>query len=243
MTEWNSNMVVDKTLDKYLADIIFATACNGFEYNRDMERYQLKVSHVTAQMFGNMAERACEFGKKLTIESVNTLLSWTQEDAFYYDKIQYSLPVSLLLNGESIRIRFLYNESSYFVDLMKMTESEFLILQTDFGYLHNRNYMQIFASDSIAEDKTVYIPSCGYVDVVQAWLVKPLDYHCYADWHYMRNLWRFDVNKNLWNVYNSLSEFVNERTSWDSFLKMMDVFCKNGLSTFVFRMMLNSIKR
>lgn len=235
-------MAVDKTLDKYLADIIFATTCYGFEYNRELERYQLKVSHVTEQMFGNMADRACDVGKKITVESVNTLLLWTSKDAFYYDEIQYSLPVALLLNGESVRINFLYNGNVYFADLMKMTESEFLVLQTDFGYLHNRNFMQIYADDNIGKDGAVYISSCGHVDVVQAWLVKPLDYHCYADWHFMRNLWRFDVNENLWYVYNLLSEFVNKQTSWESFLKMMDVFCKNGLSTFVFRMMLNSIK-
>ena len=236
-------MVVDKTLDRYLADIIFTTTCNGFEYNRDMERYQLKVSHITEQMFGNMADRACDIKKKLTVESVNTLLLWTQKDAFYYDEIQYSLPVSLLINGEAIRIRFLYNGNVYFADLMKMTESEFIVLQTDFGNLHNQKFMQIYANDTIGENEAVFIPSCGHINIVKACLLKPLDYYSYADWHFMRNLWRFDVNENLWHVYNSLSEFVDERISWDSFQKMMDVFCKNGLSTFVFRLMLNSIKR
>lgn len=165
------------------------------------------------------------------------------KNAFYYDEIQYSLPVSLLINGEAIRIRFLYNGNVYFADLMKMTESEFIVLQTDFGNLHNQKFMQIYANDTIGENEAIFIPSCGHINIVKACLLKPLDYYSYADWHFMRNLWRFDVNENLWHVYNSLSEFVDERISWDSFQKMMDVFCKNGLSTFVFRLMLNSIKR
>lgn len=235
-------MVVDKTLDKHLADIIFTFACYGFEYNQVMERYQLKVSHVTEQMFSNMADKACDIGKKLTSESVNTLLLWTQKDAFYYEEIQYSLPVTLLLNGESVRIKFLYKGNGFFADLMKMTESEFLVLHTDFEYLHNRNCMQIYTDDTIGTDESIYISSCGNINVVQVWLIKPLDYHSYADWYFMRNLWRYNVSENLWYVYNLLSDFLKKRTSFKSFLSMMDVFCKNGLSTFVFRMMLNSIK-
>lgn len=235
-------MVVDKTLDKKLADIIFTSACNGFEYDQVMERYQLKVCHVTEQMFGNMANRACEIGKRLTAEAVNTLLLWTQKDAFYYDEILYSLPVALLVNGESIRIRFRYNGKDYFAVLMKMTDSEFLVQQTDFEYLRNRCFIQIYTDENIGKDESIYISSCGLVGIVQAWLAKPLDYHSYADWHFMRNLWRYNVNENLWHAYNSLSEFVSKRTTWEMFLNIMDDFCKNGLSTFVFRMMLNSIK-
>lgn len=235
-------MVVDRTLDKYLADIIFATACCGFEYNSSIKRYQLKVGHITEQMFYNMADQACRIGKKLTVESVNALLQWTYKNAFYYDEIQYSLPVSLLVNGESIRIRFLYNGNECFVDLMKMTESEFLILKTNFGILHRQQFMQIYANDNIGKGHIIYIPSYGNAVVLQTWLVRPLDYHNYADWHFMRDLWRYNVSENIWYAYNSLSEFVNGHISWGEFLTVIDLFNKNGLSTFVFRMMLNSLE-
>ena len=236
-------MVVDKTLDKYLADIIFTIACNGFEYDSDIKRYQLKVCHITEQMFNNMADKASDIGKKLTIESVNSLLQWIQKDAFYCDEILYSLPISLFVNGESIRVKFNYNGTGYFADLMKMTESEFLVLQTDLKLLKEQRFMQIYANDNMGKDETVYISSVGNVIVSQAWLLKPLDYHSYADWHFMRDLWRNNVADNLWHAYNVLVEFANMRITWDKFMNIMNLFNNNGLSTFVFRMMLNSINR
>lgn len=236
-------MVVDKTLDKHLADIIFTATCNGFEYDSDINRFQLKVSHITEQMFNNMADQASDIGKKLTIESVNSLLQWIQKDAFYCDEILYSLPISLFVNGESIRVKFNYNGRDYFADLMKMTESEFLILQTDLKLLKEQRFMQIYANDNMGKDETVYISSVGNVKVSQAWLLKPLDYHSYADWHFMRDLWRNNVTDNLWHAYNVLVEFANMRITWDKFMNIMNLFNNNGLSTFVFRMMLNSINR
>lgn len=236
-------MVVDKTLDKYLADIIFTTTCNGFEYDSDINRFQLKVSHITEQMFNNMADKASDIGKKLTIESVNSLLQWIQKDAFYCDEILYSLPISLFVNGESIRVKFNCNGLGCYADLMKMTESEFLVLQTDLKLLKEQRFMQIYANDNMGKGETVYISSVGNVIVSQAWLLKPLDYHSYADWHFMRDLWRNNVADNLWHAYNVLVEFANVRITWDRFMKIMNLFNDNGLSTFVFRMMLNSINR
>ena len=236
-------MVVDKTLDKHLADIIFTTTCNGFEYDSDINRFQLKVSHITEQVFNNMADQASDIGKKLTIESGNSLLQWIQKDAFYCDEILYSLPISLFVNGESIRVIFNYNGRGYFADLMKMTESEFLILQTDLKLLKEQRFMQIYANDNMGKDETVYISSVGNVMVSQAWLLKPLDYHSYADWHFMRDLWRNNVTDNVWHAYNVLVEFANMRINWDKFMNIMNLFNNNGLSTFVFRMMLNSINR
>ena len=89
-------MVVDKTLDKYLADIILTMTCNGFEYNSEIKRYQLRISHITESIFNNMADRASVIGKKLTVEMVNTLLEWTQKDVFYCEELLYTLPVKLL---------------------------------------------------------------------------------------------------------------------------------------------------
>ena len=158
-------MVVDKTLDKYLADIIFTTTCNGFEYDSDINRFQLKVSHITEQMFNNMADKASDIGKKLTIESVNSLLQWIQKDAFYCDEILYSLPIPLFVNGESIRVKFNCNGLDCFADLMKMTESEFLVLQTDLKLLKEQRFMQIYANDNMGKGETVYISSVGNVIV------------------------------------------------------------------------------
>ena len=121
-------MVVDKTLDKYLADIILTMTCNGFEYNSEIKRYQLRISHITESIFNNMADRASVIGKKLTVEMVNTLLEWTQKDVFYCEELLYTLPVKLLGYGEAIRIKFQYDGRTIFADLMKMTESEFLVL-------------------------------------------------------------------------------------------------------------------
>ena len=71
-------MVVDKTLDKYLADIILTMTCNGFEYNSEIKRYQLRISHITESIFNNMADRASDYGKKLSVVIVYTLLDLTQ---------------------------------------------------------------------------------------------------------------------------------------------------------------------
>ena len=103
--------------------------------------------------------------------------------------------------------------------------------------------MQIYANDNMGKDETIYISSVGNIIVSQAWLLKPLDYHSYADWHFMRDLWRNNVADNLWHAYNVLVEFANMRITWEKFLNILNIFNKNGLSTFVFRMMLNSIKR
>ena len=236
-------MVVDKTLDKHLADIIFTSTCNGFEYDTDIKRFHLKVSHISEQMFNNMANRASKIGKQLTIESVNSLLQWIQKDAFYCDEILCSLPVSLFVNGETIRIRINYKGNAFFTDLMKMTDTEFLILQTDFEQLKEQRLMQIYANDNIGKGEIVYISMIGNVEIFQVWLLKPLNYHSYADWHFMRDLWRNNVADNLWHAYNALVEFANMRITWETFLNIMNVFLKNGLSTFAFRMMLNSINR
>lgn len=236
-------MVVDKTLDKYLADIVLSKICNGFEYNSEIKRYQLKISHITEPMFKNMANRASVIGKTLTVETVNTLLEWTQKDAFYCEEFLYSLPVKLLGCGEAIRIRCQHDGIAHFADLMKMTESEFLVLQTDLKILKEQQVMQIYANDNIGKGESVYIPSYGKVKVLQSWILMPLEYHYYADWHFMRDLWRYNVVDNLWFTYNALTEFINMRITWEKFINIMDLFKKNGLSTFVFRMMLNSMKR
>ena len=131
-------MVVDKTLDKYLADIILTMTCNGFEYNSEIKRYQLRISHITESIFNNMADRASAIGKKLTVEMV----------------------------------------------LMKMTESEFLVLRTDLRILKEQQVMQIYANDNIGKGESIYISSYGNVKVLQSWILMPLEYHYYADWHY-----------------------------------------------------------
>lgn len=236
-------MVVDKTLDKYLADIILTMTCNGFEYNSEIKRYQLRISHITEFIFNNMADRASVIGKKLTVEMVNTLLEWTQKDVFYCEELLYTLPIKLLGYGETIRIKFQYDGRTNFADLMKMTESEFLVIQTDLRILKEQQVMQIYANDNIGKGESIYIPSYGNVKVLQSWILMPLEYHYYADWHFMRDLWRFNVADNLWFTYNALTEFINMRITWEKFINIMDLFKKNGLSTFVFRMMLNSMKR
>lgn len=144
-------MVVDKTLDKYLADIILTMTCNGFEYNSEIKRYQLRISHITESIFNNMADRASAIGKKLTVEMVNTLLEWTQKDVFYCEELLYTLPVKLLGYGEAIRIKFQYDGRTIFADLMKMTESEFLVLRTDLRILKEQQVMQIYANDNIGK--------------------------------------------------------------------------------------------
>ena len=126
---------------------------------------------------------------------------------------------------------------------MKMTDTEFLILQTDFEQLKEQRLMQIYANDNIGKGEIVYISMIGNVEIFQVWLLKPLNYHSYADWHFMRDLWRNNVADNLWHAYNALVEFANMRITWEIFLNIMNVFLKNGLSTFAFRMMLNSINR
>lgn len=236
-------MVVDKTLDKYLADIILTMTCNGFEYNSEIKRYQLRISHITESIFNNMADRASVIGKKLTVEMVNTLLEWTQKDVFYCEELLYTLPVKLLGYGEAIRIKFQYDGRTNFADLMKMTESEFLVLQTDLRILKEQQVMQIYANDNIGKGESIYISSYGNVKVLQSWILMPLEYHYYADWHFMRDLWRYNVVDNLWFTYKALTEFINMHITWEKFINIMDLFKKNGLSTFVFRMMLNSMKR
>ena len=236
-------MVVDKTLDKYLADIILTMTCNGFEYNSEIKRYQLRISHITESIFNNMADRASAIGKKLTVEMVNTLLEWTQKDVFYCEELLYTLPVKLLGYGEAIRIKFQYDGRTIFADLMKMTESEFLVLRTDLRILKEQQVMQIYANDNIGKGESIYISSYGNVKVLQSWILMPLEYHYYADWHFMRDLWRYNVVDNLWFTYNVLTEFINMHITWEKFINIMDLFKKNGLSTFVFRMMLNSMKR
>lgn len=236
-------MVVDKTLDKYLADIILTMTCNGFEYNSEIKRYQLRISHITESIFNNMADRASAIGKKLTVEMVNTLLEWTQKDVFYCEELLYTLPVKLLGYGEAIRIKFQYDGRTIFADLMKMTESEFLVLRTDLRILKEQQVMQIYANDNIGKGESIYISSYGNVKVLQSWILMPLEYHYYADWHFMRDLWRYNVVDNLWFTHNALTEFINMHITWEKFINIMDLFKKNGLSTFVFRMMLNSMKR
>lgn len=236
-------MVVDKTLDKYLADIILTMTCNGFEYNSEIKRYQLRISHITESIFNNMADRASAIGKKLTVEMVNTLLEWTQKDVFYCEELLYTLPVKLLGYGEAIRIKFQYDGRTIFADLMKMTESEFLVLRTDLRILKEQQVMQIYANDNIGKGESIYISSYGNVKVLQSWILMPLEYHYYADWHFMRDLWRYNVVDNLWFTCNALTEFINMHITWEKFINIMDLFKKNGLSTFVFRMMLNSMKR
>lgn len=236
-------MVVDKTLDKYLADIILTMTCNGFEYNSEIKRYQLRISHITESIFNNMADRASAIGKKLTVEMVNTLLEWTQKDVFYCEELLYTLPVKLLGYGEAIRLKFQYDGRTIFADLMKMTESEFLVLRTDLRILKEQQVMQIYANDNIGKGESIYISSYGNVKVLQSWILMPLEYHYYADWHFMRDLWRYNVVDNLWFTYNELTEFINMHITWEKFINIMDLFKKNGLSTFVFRMMLNSMKR
>ena len=186
-------MVVDKTLDKYLADIILTMTCNGFEYNSEIKRYQLRISHITESIFNNMADRAFAIGKKLTVEMVNTLLEWTQKDVFYCEELLYTLPVKLLGYGEAIRIKFQYDGRTIFADLMKMTESEFLVLRTDLRILKEQQVMQIYANDNIGKGESIYISSYGNVKVLQSWILMPLEYHYYADWHFMRDLWRYNV--------------------------------------------------
>lgn len=236
-------MVVDKTLDKYLADIILTMTCNGFEYNSEIKRYQLRISHITESIFNNMADRASAIGKKLTVEMVNTLLEWTQKDVFYCEELLYTLPVKLLGYGEAIRIKFQYDGRTIFADLMKMTESEFLVLQTDLRILKEQQVMQIYVNDNIGKGESIYISSYGNVKVLQSWILMPIEYHYYADWHFMRDLWRYNVVDNLWFTYNALTEFINMHITWEKFINIMNLFKKNGLSTFVFRMMLNSMKR
>ena len=238
---WSLIMAVDKTLDKYLANIIFTNACVGFGYSSGTKRFQLKVAGITERIFENMADRASAIGRRLTEESVNLLLQWTQKDALCYDEILSPLPVFLLLNGESVRIKFEYQGNAYFADLMKMTESEFLILQTDLVGLKEQRAMQIYPDGNIGNGEPVYVPSCGNVMALQSWILKPLDYHCYAAWHFMQDLWRHEITDNLWHTYNALTDFVSTRVSWENFLKIMAKFNENGLSTFVFRMMLNSL--
>ena len=174
-----------------------------------------------------MADRASAIGKKLTVEMVNTLLEWTQKDVFYCEELLYTLPVKLLGYGEAIRIKFQYDGRTIFADLMKITESEFLVLRTDLRILKEQQVMQIYANDNIGKGESIYISSYGNV----------------KDWHFMRDLWRYNVVDNLWFTYNALTEFINMHITWEKFINIMDLFKKNGLSTFVFRMMLNSMKR
>ena len=143
-------MVVDKTLDKYLADIILTMTCNGFEYNSEIKRYQLRISHITESIFNNMADRASAIGKKLTVEMVNTLLEWTQKDVFYCEELLYTLPVKLLGYGEAIRIKFQYDGRTIFADLMKMTESEFLVLRTDLRILKEQQVTPTTISEKVS---------------------------------------------------------------------------------------------
>lgn len=236
-------MEVDKAIDKRLADIIFTVVCKRFVYDIDMKRFQLQVSHVSEYMFRDMADKALEIGKKLKPETINSLLQWTLKDAYYSEEINYSLPVTLILNGEAIRLEFKYNENIYYVDLMKMTETEFLILQTDLQNLNEKLFMQIYSDDIIGNGGSLVIPTCNDVILLRTYQLKPLEYHNFADWHFMRDLWRYRISDNLWNAYNSLLDFVNSQMSWNMFLDLIDLFNKNGLSTFVLRMMLNSIKR
>ena len=124
-----------------------------------------------------------------------------------------------------------------------MTESEFLVLRTDLRILKEQQVMHIYANDNIGKGESIYISSYGNVKVLQSWILMPLEYHYYADWHFMRDLWRYNVVDNLWFTYNALTEFINMHITWEKFINIMDLFKKNGLSTFVFRMMLNSMKR
>lgn len=82
---------------------------------------------------------------------VNTLLEWTQKDVFYCEELLYTLPVKLLGYGEAIRIKFQYDGRTIFADLMKMTESEFLVLRTDLRILKEQQVMQIYANDNIGK--------------------------------------------------------------------------------------------
>ena len=240
-------MVANKALDKRLADIIFTDVCNGLEYNSEKTRYQLKVSHITEHMFNNMAGRASAIGKKLTAETVNNLLEWTQKDAFFYEEFYESWPADMFLAGEIFRIEFeplKGGDRTYYACLMRMSVSENLVIQTDFPELMKKHYTEILTSDFIVGlNKTFYVHAWKDCAIIQrAGIIKPLEYHYYADWHFMRDLWRFKVADNIWNAYNSLLTYVGGEMSWKSFLNVMNVFKNYGLSTFVFRMMLNSLK-
>ena len=47
---------------------------------------------------------------------------------------------------------------------MKMTESEFLVLQTDLRILKEQQVMQIYVNDNIGKGESIYISSYGNVD-------------------------------------------------------------------------------
>lgn len=233
-------MEVNSSLDKFLANIIFKYACNGIEYNSHYKRFQLSVNHVSEQMFSVMAAEADSIGKKLKVDTINKLLSWIHKDAYYEVFLDIPLPMVLIINGEVLHIDVITNGRKFYIDLLRMSPTDFLIIKTDIEQLREKVFIPIKDNFVFSEEAQLYIPSFGMVIIKNLYLLKPLAYHHYTDWYFMPDLWRYKVADNIWEAYNLLSE-ITCGSSWNHFKKALEFMKYHGLSTFVFRMMLNAL--
>lgn len=229
-------------VNKRIVEIIFKNACSGFSYDSNCKRYQLNIRHISEEHFRYMANEAKSLGLRLNMDTVNDLLIGTRHDSFILKPLNYCLPVSLMVNGEAVLINFAKDSSSKFLELMKMTDTEFLIVNSNIEEINEKLSIPYDKSLLLAKGRDMYLPSIGLIRLQNVSEIKPRLYYRYVDEYFMKDNWRYEVSFSLWPLYNILNDFILADTPQSKFQEVMDVFASNGLSSFVFRMMLNAIQ-
>ena len=239
LKNWDLNMAVNKNTAKIILDAVY----QGFYYESITERYQLKTLHVTEQMLRNMQDKACKLGQKLCKDDINTFLINTKRTNTIVNNYWYQLPIQQILYGEVLRFSCIQDGTVQYIELMKMSETDFLIIETSILELEKHGYLSLSVDSEITCNTQMDLSPIGHITITETNHVKPSMYYHYMNHYFFEQFHRYEVSHNLWPRYNELCDLLETKLKRVEFENTLLHFSKDGLSTFVVRKMIDSIMR
>lgn len=230
-------------VNKNIVKIIFDAVYQGFYYDSIAERYQLKTLHITEQMLCNMQNKASKLGQKLCRDDINTFLINTKRTNSIVNNYWYPLPIQQILHGEVIRFSCILDGTVQYIELMKMSKTDFLIIETSILELGKHRFLSLFVDSEITCNAQIDLSPIGNVTITETNHVNPSFFYYYMDHYFFQCFHCYEVTHNLWPRYNELCDLLESELKRVEFENTLSHFSMDGLSTFVIRKMIDSIIR
>lgn len=231
-------MAVNKTI----AQVILRNLYNGFFFDRNLGRYKLKLMHVTENELRSMQQDALALGEIIKREDINLFLSYTKKDCILFNPLSNVLSFSSILYGEVLKLKIQCNDTIDYIEFIKMTDREVLFVNSSKCRKDMPHYGKIAETCFIGVGTVISLPPLGSIKVLSVEMVSPMSYYYYTDSFFMPNLHKFEVNSNLWYCYEQTRNFIEGTIDRNTFENLLLIYQENGLSTYNFRMILNSFE-
>ena len=229
-------------VNKNIAHVILRNLYNGFYFDRNLGRYNLKLMHVTENELCSMQQDALKLGEIIKREDINLFLADTKKDCVLFNPLTNIISFSSILYGEVLKLKIQCNDTVEDIEFMKMTDCEVLFVNSSKYRKDKPHYGKIAVTCCIGIGTVIRLPPLGLIKILSVEMVSPMPYFYYIDSFFMPNLHKFEVNSNLWYCYEQTRTFIEGTIDRNTFENLLLIYQENGLSTYNFRMILNSFE-